>query len=217
MQQNTCYFSATLKGTKHRENKDNFLVIDDPLFFLFVVFDGVSSAKESKQAVDQAKMYIKENYKFYLNQTVNIRTLMFDLNTDLINSNLAEPYSTYCLLYLEKASQQLYYSWLGDSRIYTITNQFVEKLTEDDSISENVLTKFLGSPELSIEDFRQKKCDKKEGHLLLCTDGFHTLFESNKLKFFNTFNGKSLSKVKERIVSLVEGNNVDDSTFIFIK
>lgn len=217
MLKNHNYIYSSLKGTGHKENWDNLLVIDEALYSIFAVFDGVSSAKHGKEAAQQAKKFIKENYKKYINGKVDIKKLMYDLNQHLVNSTLREPYSTYCMVYYDKQLESYYYSWLGDSRLYIISNQFVEQITHDDSYSEHVITKFLGHSDLQWNDFRQLENTKQDVHLLLCTDGFYRVFESNKLAFFDNFHKKSLPTIKEKINSLIRGKNFDDSTFIFVK
>jgi serine/threonine protein phosphatase PrpC len=211
------YTFSSLKGTKHIENWDNLIVIDEPDYNIFAVFDGVSGAKNGKKAAEYAKAFIKENYKKYVNFKVDIKGLMYDLNQRIINSTLKEPYSTYCLVYFDKEQQSYYYSWLGDSRLYEITNQFIEQVTDDDSFSDHLITKYLGSTELAMSDFRQFMSKKDTSHLLLCTDGFYRVFESERLKFFDSFQKKSLTAIKEKLNSLIKGKNSDDSTFIFVK
>lgn len=213
----SAYIFSSLKGLKQRENWDNLLIIDEITYSIFAVFDGVSSAENGKQASFQAKQFIKKNYKSYITGNIEIKRLMYDLNLYLVNSQLKEPYSTYCLVYLDKQSKLFCYSWLGDSRLYIITKQFIEKLTEDDNLSSHVITKFLGSADLDWNDFRQVESIKDNMHLLLCTDGFYRLLESNKLEFFNNINLKSLTALKEKFNSLIKGKNFDDSTFIFVK
>jgi serine/threonine protein phosphatase PrpC len=211
------YTFSTRKGIKHKENWDDLVVIDEPDYNIFAVFDGVSQAKNGKEAAQHATIFIKENYKKYLNGKVDIKRLMYDLNQSLLHSKFKEPYSTYCLVYFDKIKKAYYYSWLGDSRLYQITNQFIEQMTDDDSFSEHIITKYLGRSDLNIGDFRQLMSNKDTSHLLLCTDGFYRVFESNRLKFFDSFQKRSLPNIKEKINSLIKGKNFDDSTFIFVK
>jgi serine/threonine protein phosphatase PrpC len=205
-----------MKGTHHQENWDDYIIIDEPSYYLFIVFDGVSSAKNGKGAVAHAKNYVEKNYK-QLELDFNIRRLMFELNNDLLASEMAEAYSTYCAVFYHKINEKYSYSWLGDSRLYAISNQYLEPLTVDDSFSKNFITKFLGHAHLNYQDFREVHDSKEDKHLLICTDGFYRLLESNKLAFFDYFMNKSLNKIKKGVTKLVEGKNFDDSTFIFLK
>lgn len=217
MSESVNYIYSSIKGTKHKENWDNLLIVDESKYSIFAVFDGVSSASDGKQASITAKEFIKAEYKKYLGLAPDIRKLMYELNQHLINSNLPEPYSTYCMVVYNKVVKTYHYSWLGDSRLYVITNQFIEQITEDDSYSENIITKFLGHSNLQLSDFRQISNDKMYEHLLLCTDGFYRILEKNRLAFFDFFRKKSLPSIKKGINSLIKGNNFDDSTFIFVK
>jgi serine/threonine protein phosphatase PrpC len=211
------YITSTLKGIKSKENKDEFLVIEEDSYNIFAVFDGVSNARNGKEAASRAKTFIESNYKLYLKPSINIKKFMYDLNQYLVKSDLDEPYTTYCLVYIDKNDSSILYSWLGDSRIYIITSQYMEAITKDDSFKENVLSKYLGNPDLPIEDFRQKKTALEHSHILICTDGFYRLLEMNPLTFFDNFLKKSVSSIRSNIDALVTGNNLDDSTYIFVK
>ncbi|OQP58837.1 hypothetical protein A3860_39195 [Niastella vici] len=211
------FITATLKGIKSKENKDEYLVIDENSYNIFAVFDGVSSAMNGKDAAIKAKSFIKANYRTYLYPDVDIKTFMYDLNQYLVTSDLNEPYTTYCLVYNNKTNNSILYSWLGDSRVYIITSQYIEAITKDDSYKENVLSKYLGNPDLLIDDFRQHEREIDHNHILLCTDGFYRLLEIDPLTFFDNFHKKSISSIEHSINSLVEGKNFDDSTYIFIK
>jgi len=211
------FISATLIGTKSKENRDEYLVIDENSFYIFAIFDGVSSAQNGKSAVVKAKSFIETNYKSYLLPEVDIKTFMHDLNQDLVTSDINEPYTTYCFVYIDKKDSTILYSWLGDSRVYIITSQYMEAITKDDSYKENVLSKYLGNPDLRIDDFRQCERHIDHNHILICTDGFYRLLEKDPLTFFDNFHKKSIASIKYGINSLVEGKNIDDSTYIFIK
>jgi serine/threonine protein phosphatase PrpC len=217
MAKETKYVFSSFKGLKHKENWDELLIIDEAEYSIFAVFDGVSSAQGGKKGSLKSKQFIRQNYKKYLTDKFELKNLIYDLNQHLINSNVTEPYSTYCMVYFNKINKSYCYSWLGDSRLYYITNQYVKQLTQDDSYSENSISKFLGDASLDLTDFRELQNFKDSGHLLLCTDGFYKIFESNKLAFFDNFLKKSLPLIKERINSMVRGKNYDDSTFIFVK
>lgn len=211
------YITSTLKGVKSKENKDEYLVIDESNYNIFAVFDGVSSAENGKEAAMMAKTFIETNYKSYIIPIVDIKKLMYDLNQSLINSDLHEPYTTYCLVYVSKSDNSILYSWLGDSRVYIITSKYIEAITRDDSYKENILSNFLGNPELLIDDFRQCKAVLEHSHILICTDGFYRLLETNPLTFFDNFHKKTVSSIRSNIDALITGKNLDDSTYIFVK
>ena len=217
MTKNINYVASTLKGLNHKINEDAYLVIDGTNYTIFAVFDGVGTAHSAKEATKIAKQFIKNHHRQYLSNSIEINRLMFDVNERLCNSGLDQPYSTYSLVLYKKADLNFYYSWLGDSRIYSITNQFIQQLTTDDSILENVITKFLGNSSLAISDFRQFKKTINSDYLLICTDGFYRVFENNRLAFFEIFLKKRLTTIKYNIRLLVRGKNLDDSTYIFVK
>lgn len=211
------YITSSFKGIHRTENQDSYLVIDDPDYSLYAVFDGVGGAENGREASHLAKKFVKENFSRYINGKVKVKELLYDLNNALATSEYCEAYSTYCLLVIKKSTGMIYYSWLGDSRIYEVNNQFIEPITEDDSDGTNIITKFLGDDELTPDDIRLLSFKKDNKHLLLCTDGFYHILESDKFTFFKEFQRKSLDSVKTKIKSLVRGKNADDSTFIFVR
>lgn len=213
----TGHVFASIKGEKREINKDNLLLIEEPDYNVFAVFDGVSSAIGGGEASKNAADFIKANHKKYLGNEIKLKQLMYDTNSHLLKTGTKEPFTTFCLVYQNKTNSSFTYSWLGDSRLYIISNQFMEQITLDDNYSENVLTKYLGDPQLHISDFRQEEKLKNNLHLLLCTDGFSRVLEKDKLAFFEVFQKKSLKTISEKINSLIKGKNIDDSTFIFVK
>ena len=71
--------------------------------------------------------------------------------------------------------------------------------------------------ELDLEDFTQRRLTRFDSSLLFCTDGFYTLLEKNRLKYFETFLNLSLKSIENDLHSFIEGTNSDDATYIFIK
>ena len=106
---------------------------------------------------------------------------------------------------------------IGDSRIYIYSDQFLEKVTIDDAISNtNILTRYLGSENLILEDFKVNNIDKKN-NFLICTDGFYSLMDKNLKEFFITFNFKLMSNIRKKLAFLQRKKNIDDSTYILIR
>src|SRR5208282_5034555 len=129
------YIYETLTGINKAENQDNLLVIEEMDYSLFAIFDGVGSAINSKQATIYAIDFLKNNYSFYIKENVRIDKLMHACNKFILSKKLLETYCTYCLAYISKnITDRLIFSSMGDSRIYQITNQYMEQLTTDDKI-----------------------------------------------------------------------------------
>lgn len=210
------YIKSSIKGIKRDDNQDDLLVINTDSYQLYVVFDGVGSALNAKQAVEEAKLFVRSNHKKYLQlSSFLVAEMMFDANKYLLSLNVPEPYTTYCLLLISEKDNKVIISNLGDSRIYGITKQFLEILTKDDNIeaNSNVITQCLGM-NLNLADFRSYEIEKNYYRYLLCTDGFYNLMNKNKIEFFNTLNGLNFHKIKEKLDKKVKGFNFDDSTYI---
>lgn len=211
----------SLKGIHKSENQDNFLIINEDQFMVYAIFDGLGSKTNSKTATILAKSYIKKNCLTFIDESeIALNRLMLSCNEYLLARMDPELMTTYCIVYIPKdLNKSIQYSALGDTRLYTITAQFIEQLTEDDRVSvrANVLTKCLGMTGLSIHDFKQVTVEKKKGVLLLCSDGFYTFMEDNRLVFFDILNKRNLKSIKDSLYQLIHGNNADDSTYILIR
>ncbi len=211
------FIFASLKGITRKENKDNIAIIEGEKYKLYAIFDGVSSAEDGKKATILAKKYIQKNHYTFLDDNINLNALMFNTNEFILSKQLKSPYTTYCIVLIPHNSKDFFYSSMGDSRIYTLSKQFMEPITTDDILAENIVTKFLGNDSLTGNDFKQKIQPKDENGILLCTDGFYKILESHKLLFFEIFQKKALRSIKQNILTQIKNNNQDDATFIFIK
>ncbi|WP_353719352.1 protein phosphatase 2C domain-containing protein [Dyadobacter sp. 676] len=213
------YIKYSSPGINKTENQDNYLILETEAFALFAVFDGVGSAQNSKVGTEIAKTFISQHFSKFIRETkVSLNALMFECNNYLIEQNIPEIYTTYCTALLHKDHNDLFFSSLGDSRIYLVSDQYLEQITTDDKslLAKNVLTKCLGMNDLSLKDFTQGNIDLGVDSILLCTDGFYNLLETDKKKFFETLNKKNLQSIYSGLVSLISNKNVDDSTFIMI-
>jgi serine/threonine protein phosphatase PrpC len=212
------FIADSLRGTRHAKNEDGLLIIDENNFSLFVVFDGVSSAKNSIKGVLIASDFIKENLKsFFVNSYLDLQKLMHAANNEILNSGVNDAYTTFVALYIDKINKKLSYSGLGDSRLYGVSKQYIKQYSKDDKnkFSESI-TKCLGMKELAVNDFKINILPGKEERLLLCTDGFYVFLESQKLDFFNILNFSSLNNIKKRIKKDIDHKNVDDASYIII-
>ncbi|WP_462220765.1 PP2C family protein-serine/threonine phosphatase [Ferruginibacter sp.] len=217
LRKNIDFTCTTKKGVNKLENEDAFLVITESLFSLFFVFDGVGSAKNAKKATIISKKFVKNTYKKYLSNSIELDKLLFDLNNYLLNHSLNQLYTTFILLYIPLEGKNLYFSSLGDSRLYGITNQFIEQLSIDDSYSSNVITKCLGLENYQLAEFKLNLIEKDHFSYMLCTDGFYNLMEKEKIFYFETFCKKRLLSIKNTIRKKIANENNDDATIIFIK
>ncbi|MBL0742742.1 PP2C family protein-serine/threonine phosphatase [Chryseolinea lacunae] len=212
------FFALSLKGIGRLQNQDARLVIQSEMYDVFAVFDGVGSAKNAKKATQMAAMFIRKYHERFLHERIRLSAMIAECNDYIVASNLIEPFSTVCIVVILKHSEDVFYISVGDSRIYLVTNQYIEQISKDDKVSDsNVLNKCLGMAELGHGDFEQKRFRLERGFLALCTDGFYSLMEKNKLLFFNVLNKKRPSTIRENLRKMIKGNNLDDATLLVIK
>lgn len=213
------FISFSLKGVNKKDNEDNYLAIENDRYDLFAIFDGVGSAKNSKQATILAKEYLEANHSIYITKDVRLDELMYDCNNYILNKDLAESLTTYCtIIFLKSQSSKIYYSYMGDSRMYIISNKFIEQITQDDKLATaNILTRCLGMNTLERYDFNQNSLTITEENILLCTDGFYQFLENERMHFFEIFNKKNLHSIKDTLIEIVQNRNNDDATCVLIR
>ncbi|MFO0355672.1 MAG: PP2C family protein-serine/threonine phosphatase [Sphingobacteriaceae bacterium] len=216
------YFSDSIVGLNKTQNQDNFFVIEKIDYSLYFVFDGLGSAKNSKLATELIIKFISKNYASYFkNGKYDFSGLMYSANKFLIEQNISETKTTYCSVCISNLNpEHIEVSNMGDSRVYIVNPQYVEQVTKDDRFmsSKNIITKCLGMSDLDQEDFTQNIVTiSSKDKILLCTDGFYNLMESDKITYFQTIQMRSNSVIKKKLHELIKGRNIDDSTFIFIR
>lgn len=211
------HISHSKKGLKRDKNQDRIFIFDEDSFYLFFVFDGVSSLPTSDLFI---KHFIK-NFKTKLNLLVpsgdNFAQLLYRSHTETLDENINGK-STISVLLYDKCLASFSYVSIGDSRIYIFNNQFIEKITVDHNLMHrpNILTKCLGNSDLSIHDFIPSKVENKV-NFLICTDGFYSLMEEDLKEYFETYNFKHYKNIEKKLSYLQRRKNNDDSSYILIK
>lgn len=218
MSKTKSYISGSLKGISRSINQDRVMILNNKRSNVFAVFDGVSSYPESYKYIENFIYLLKEKNDKEIISKNNITAILTEIHKELLNLPF-RGMSTLCLILIDKTDlSKIYYLNVGDSPLYAITPQSITKLTKDDVSypGSNVLTKCLGAYNLFLEDFDLKQLKIPE-KILLCTDGFANLMEKDIKSFFNAFQFKRLTTIKNKLMELQEGKNNDDSTFILIK
>lgn len=216
--QNIRHITDSIKGTRHAENEDFVLIIDNNVFSLYVIFDGVSTAEHATDGIRIATKYINDNFdRFIIDNELKLQELMFEANKKIVDENIEDAFTTFAALALNKLSGQIFISGLGDSRIYGISKQYIIQYSKDDkNVFSESITKCLGMKDLSIVDFNVNEIKKPDQTILLCTDGFYSFLESNKLEFFDILNFSNLSNTKKRLKKDIENKNTDDASYIIL-
>lgn len=211
------HISHSKKGLKRERNQDRVFVFEEDQFYLFFVFDGVSSLPTSYLFINQYIRKFKSKIESLSPTGENLDYLLYKSHVETLDKNI-DGKSTISVLFYNKIEASCHYVSIGDSRIYIFNNQFIEKITEDHSLPyrPNVLTKCLGSSDLSIQDFKPKRLNE-DYNFLMCTDGFYQLMESSLKEYFETYNFKNAKNIEKKLSYLQRRKNNDDSSYILIK
>lgn len=215
------YISDSLQGLTHTENQDGFLILDEEKYCLFAVFDGVSCSKNPKKGVENAIKFIEQYHQRFIDSsTIRFKEMMYAANQDILQTRIPESLTTYALAgFFKEEPSVLYYSNLGDSRIYYIRNEVIHQLTTDDTLwpGSNILTKCLGGEKLLPDDFREGQYKLKEGILFLASDGCYGIWERNRKELLQIFNKSDLIVFHSYFSKLLKGYNADDATYIIVQ
>ena len=205
-------FANTDIGMSRNMNQDYYYISnqDDDLS-IFILADGMGGYNggeiASKIAVESARKYIEEKADDLQNNekkiidvlksaTTYANNTVYEISKE--NKNLEEMGTTLeiCLIYNKK----VYISHIGDSRVYSIIGEKIERLTTDHSYVEklvkdgtitreeaenhpkkHVLIKALGCvPEIE-PDIIERKFEKNE-ILVICSDGLTNMLKDDKIR-----------------------------------
>lgn len=217
MKINLKYIYNSKKGIRREKNQDRILIIEKVNYYLFMIFDGVSSDAFSYLFINEFKKQFKSKIKKIQISEANLSEILYESHNDVLKFGI-KGMSTISILFFDKLNKNIGFINIGDSRIYIFTNQFLEKVTKDDSLPgrKNIITRYLGLKSLNLNDFKTKKLDFGF-NFLICTDGFYGLMENNLKEYFETFNFKNLKNIEKKLTTLQRRKNSDDSSYIIIK
>ena len=214
----------SFQGSSRNTNKDGIILISDENYHILGVLDGVSSAAGAKKAVSYAIKYFTKNHNNFSKEgTFNLAGMLEELNRALNSSGIEDPFATCSLAYVPRnPSQKIKILSLGDSRVYSVSKQYLLQLTIDhkDSIRNNILTKYLGAKDLTLKDFAEIEHSEDGQSLLICTDGFYSVMESNHenlAELHRLLNLKAIHFIRKGIDKVIHGFNKDDASYIFIR
>lgn len=217
MKNNLRYSSNSKKGIERDKNQDRILINENESYYLFIIFDGVSSLPFSYLFINEYKKKLRFNIKKLSITENNLDNVLYETHKNVLSSGI-KGMSTLSVLFFNKLTNKVNFINIGDSRIYVFNNQFLEKITSDDSLqgNHNIITKCLGIETLSLEDFKMNDADSGY-NFLMCTDGFYKLMEEGLKEYFKTINFKYFGNIVKKISFLQKRKNRDDSSYIIIK
>ncbi|MDP3944757.1 MAG: protein phosphatase 2C domain-containing protein [Lutibacter sp.] len=217
MKINLKYIYNSKKGIKREKNQDRIFIVEKDNYYIFMIFDGVSSYPFSYLFINEFKKQFRSKFKKLQISEVNLSEILYQAHNDVLNLGI-KGMSTVSILFFDNKNKNIGFINIGDSRIYIFTNQFLEKITKDDSLlgRKNIITKYLGLESLNLNDFKMKKLDFGF-NFLICTDGFYGLMENNLKEYFEAFNFKNFKNIERKLTTLQKRKNKDDSSYIIIK
>lgn len=217
MESNIKYISSSKKGIARAKNQDRTLIINGESFYLFALFDGVSSMPLSYLFAEKVIKGLLSKKNLIDADGSNLDSILFEINNETLKMGINGS-CTASILFFRKIIEVVKFINVGDTRIYVFTNQFLESITKDDSIAgqDNIITKFLGKPDMTIDDLKITSFDSKY-NFLLCTDGFYKLMETNLKEYFSAINLKNVQNIKRKISYLQRSKNQDDSSYILVR
>jgi serine/threonine protein phosphatase PrpC len=213
------YVGDSWQGVQRETNKDSFHVLIDKEYAMFFVFDGVSSAKNAKLGVDAAIEFSQKNHEVYLhNHDFHLSEMIQDMNVLLLQTGIEELYTTCCIAYIPfDDNLPIKITHLGDSRIYGVDKNLTAYTNDHNNpVLRNMLTKCLGLARLKPGDFYETGIADFPKRMLICTDGFYHVMETNPDLFLRLLNMPSLNALKDKIKKTIAMQNFDDATYLLV-
>lgn len=222
--------SATHRGRHHRDNQDAVKLAALPAGVAMGLADGVSSASHARQAADIALDVALETLrdtlgagpKDRLEQAVRrAHQAVCGLPNDV--ARLAEPQTTLVLALVE--GDQVWYAWVGDSRLYALSPRGASQLTVDDSsINEQLaagvplavaqadadahcITQCLGMRDDELDVHLAQFELAQDTWLLLCSDGLWNYCSGADQLWALLNAGGENASLSQRCASLVDYAN----------
>jgi protein phosphatase len=236
-------YKATNKGLVREKNEDYLYTGDDDLK-LFIVADGMGGYNggeiASKLATESAKKYIEENIKntkFDENKILDmIREAIEYANNEVYKKSqeteeLNSMGTTMEVILI--VEDKLYIGHIGDSRIYRLRRDVMQKLTEDHSYvqelvnegtitpsqaehhpKKNMLMKALGCSTRVEPDVFQRSA--KQGDIIeMNTDGLTNMISINEIQKIIEENNEDIA---DKLVNkAIEAGGYDNITTVIIK
>lgn len=214
------YISWSQKWNQRSKNKDAVFSVETKDYYLFLLFDWVSSSKNAIKAINYIKNFVDKNHnKYYHWWDFYLNKMIFDANYYLLSKGKVEWYTTCSWIIILPSKNFVKYINIWDSRIYMIWRQYIEQITNDDKLYPwwNIITKCLWM-EISIDDINEYKKEILNdcNRFLVCSDWFYDLFEHNKIDFHKLFLMTYFASMRKNIDNKIK-NNSDDASYIYIR
>jgi protein phosphatase len=215
-------------GLNRNLNEDTYLINQKHSFVL--VSDGMGGHERGDIASDiVVKAYnevLEESIKSSKNDKINLVDILNNANESATlkikkfskdNKIQNTMGATIAGIYFDENNNIANSFHLGDSRVYRISNNIIEQVTEDHSVlseNKNILSKAIGNFnafKVDIESFKYNRGD----YFLICTDGIYNYIEDNQLLNIIINNKKSHANLIKKIV--YENSARDNLTLVIVE
>lgn len=208
---------------------------DDDKFLMFAVADGVGSRPCDWKASDSVcAIWISEVERKLQSQTdiaLVLEKSLQEVNRQILleSEPCAGMMSTFVAVIWDKVNDVFYHCHLGDSRLYLLHNQSLQKVTEDHSqiisqknlVTEGVpvirsgINNALGqvNPKIKIEKLTLTAGDA----LILATDGFYTCSPTFTQDIQNVIADTDIKNALDRLMRRYDGTQKDDATVLVFR
>lgn len=236
------FYSETNIGRKREKNED-YMQAYSPASgcHIYMVLDGIGGANSgevaSRVAAEKTVEYLKDHYEKDKQNIENVKMAIKYANRCVYEMNKQNKVykdmgTTIALIYVEDSD--VYYISIGDTRIYSIEENEIKQLTEDDTyvnalVRDNIIsseeakthperhvllralgvTKAINFDINKIEDAYGKK-------FLMCTDGLTG--SSSDEEIFNIIKSKDAKAICPELIKLAnEKGGMDNITVMYIE
>ncbi|MFN2363234.1 MAG: Stp1/IreP family PP2C-type Ser/Thr phosphatase [Halarsenatibacteraceae bacterium] len=226
----------TDRGNFREKNEDSYL-IELNNNNLFAVADGMGGHKGGEVASSTAIEMIQQmNFKCNDNYDEFFQDIFHEINNEIINKGLDDislkgmgTTLSLCLI----CGEELYYSHIGDSRIYLYRNKNLKKLSTDHSYVNQLITRgkitadeAFNHPKRNILTQAiglERKLDLDTGrvglnpgdYILVCSDGLTDMLREKEIELIISDSYPEIEKINDKLLTeaLDAGGN-DNITFI---
>lgn len=240
------YGATTDQGDIRAENQDSILYLAENIKnqpgAIFAVADGMGGlsygAQVSRYITEQFKRWWYEDFDNMIQEGIesedDIRELLeqeiWDINQAIFQFNhqyQCRSGSTLSLLLLYK--EKYYIENLGDSRIYLMRNQYMEQLTQDQSLAAQIMKnhgeamdgrqylKFKNKLTMCIGMFAVPQSNYYSGDILkgdiflLCSDGFYNPLEKQQIEAVLQGKGRTSDEKVQLLRKMIGSGKASDN------
>ena len=217
------YISLTDKGCVRTNNEDYLGYFDTLNGHVFVVCDGVGGLpcgeRASQTVVNSVKFFFSN---FYYKDPVQALSDALDYAQDRIadevrNDRSCQGMATTVVLALVRYNT-VYYAHMGDSRLYFLHNNELIRLTEDDSVVKNELTKAMGLLPPCKPNICKKPVHPDEKDLImLCTDDLYNMISEKEIQSVLCRRGHIEDKGMDMLKTAIKRGAPDNISLQIIK